>query len=72
MEQLITAKTVGSYNSAAIQINKWQNKTAAEINDIIDTLEIVYWWYSTHAINLTNYTKVDTNMKSLKNAIRNI
>lgn len=72
MEQLITAKSVGSYNNAAIQINKWQNKTAAELNDIIDTLEIVYWWYSNNAINLNTYTKVDTNMKSLKSAIRNM
>lgn len=72
MEQLITAKSVGSYNNAAIQISKWQNKTAAELNDIIDTLEIVYWWYSNNAVNLNTYIKVDTNMKSLKSAIRNI
>lgn len=72
MEQLITAKSVGSYNNAAIQINKWQNKTAAELNDIIDTLEIVYWWYSNNAVNFNTYIKVDTNMKSLKSAIRNM
>lgn len=72
MEQLITTKSVGSYNSAAIQINKWQNKASAELNDVLDTLEIVYWWYSNNAYGFNHYLKVDANMKSLKSAIRNM
>lgn len=72
MEQLITTRSVGSYNNAAIQINKWQNKTAVELLDKIDTLEIVYWWYSNNAVNFNHYLKVNANMDSLKSAIRNM
>ncbi len=68
MEQLITSRSLGSYNRAAIQINKWQNNTSVELNDIIDTLEIVYWWYSNQLRNSQSFINIKTNMRSLLNA----
>lgn len=67
-EQLITSKSLGSYNRAAIAISKWQDNTAAELNDIIDTLEIVYWWYSNQLKNSRSFLNIKTNMRSLLNA----
>lgn len=68
MEQLITSRSLGSYNRAAISINKWQNNTSAELKDIVDTLEIVYWWYNNQLKNSQSFINIKTNMRSLLNA----
>jgi len=68
MEQLITSKTIGSYNRAAIAISKWQDITSAKLNDIVDTLEIIYWWYSSQLKYNESFINIKTNMRTLLNA----
>lgn len=68
-EQLITSRSMGSYNRVAVAISKWQDNTAVELNDIVDTLEIIYWWYSSQLrYNNQSFLNIKTNMRSLLNA----